>query len=90
LHSYKTIKAVINNSNSKVFKDKAIILEKHELIYLNNILNLISIFVKIITKLQTENYQIIYYIIPEIYRIYSRLEKVKTEFKVSFILTLIN
>jgi hypothetical protein len=90
LHSYKAIKAVINSSNSKTFKNKTIILEKHELIYLNNILNLISIFVKVTAKLQAENYPTIYYIMPEVYRIYSRLEKFKAEFKVSFILTLIN
>ena len=86
LHSYKAIKAVINSSNSKAFKDKAIILEEYELIYLNNILNVILIFVKAITKLQAENYPTIYYIIPEVYRIYLRLEKFKSEFKVSFIL----
>ena len=51
LHSYKAIKAVINSSNSKAFKDKAIILEEHKLIYLNNILNVILIFVKATTKL---------------------------------------
>ena len=86
LHSYKAIKAVINSLNLKAFKDKAIILEEYELIYLNNILNVILIFVKATTKLQAENYPIIYYIIPEVYRIYSRLEKFKSEFKVSFIL----
>jgi hypothetical protein len=37
LYLYKAIKAIINNSNSKTFKDKTIILEEYELIYLNNI-----------------------------------------------------
>jgi len=90
LHSYKAIKTDINSSNSKAFKDEAIILEEHELIYLNNISSIISIFVKATTKLQAENYPKIYYIIPEVYRIYLRLEKFKGEFKVSFILKLIN
>jgi len=84
LHSYKAIMAVINSSNSKAFKDKTIILSEIELIYLKNILNLISIFVKATTKLQAENYPTIYYIIPKVYKIYTRLEKFKNKFKVSF------
>jgi len=84
LHIYKAIKAVINNSDSKAFKDKSLILTDIEIIYLNNILNIISIFVKATTKLQAENYPTIYYIIPEVYRIYNRLENFKKEFKVSF------
>jgi hypothetical protein len=39
------------------------------------------------TKLQAENYSTIYYIIPEIYKIYNRLETFKKEFKVSIFLT---
>jgi len=84
LHIYKAIKAVINNSDSKAFKDKSLILTDIEITYLNNILNIISIFVKATTKLQAENYPTIYYIIPEVYRIYNRLENFKKEFKVSF------
>jgi len=84
LHIYKAIKAVINNSDSKAFKDKSLILTDIEITYLNNILNIISIFVKATTKLQAENYPTIYYIIPEVYRIYNRLKNFKKEFKVSF------
>jgi hypothetical protein len=51
LHSYKAIIAIINSLNSKAFKNKAIILSEIELIYLKNILNIISIFVKSTTKL---------------------------------------
>ena len=51
LHIYKAIKVVINNFDSKAFKNKSLILTKIELIYLNIILNIISIFVKITTKL---------------------------------------
>jgi hypothetical protein len=76
LHIYKAIKA---------FKDKSLLLTNIEIIYLNNILNIISIFVKAITKLQAEKYPIIYYIIPEVYKIYNRLENFKKEFKISFI-----
>jgi hypothetical protein len=84
LHIYKAIKVVINSSKSKAFKDKSLILTDIEITYLNNILNIISIFVKATTKLQAENYPTIYYIIPEVYRIYTRLKNLKLNFKVSF------
>ena len=42
---------VINGSKSKAFKNKALILINIEIIYLNNILNIISIFIKTIIKL---------------------------------------
>ena len=51
LHIYKAIEVVINNSKSKAFKNKALILINIEIIYLNNILNNISIFIKATTKL---------------------------------------
>src|ERR1700688_5295414 len=87
LYIYKAIKVVINSSNSKAFKNKSLVLTNIKITYLNNILNIISIFVKAITKLQAENYLTIYYIIPEIYKIYNRLETFKKEFKVSIFLT---
>jgi hypothetical protein len=83
LHVYKAIEVVINSSKSKAFKDKSLILTNIEITYLNNILNIISIFVKATTKLQAENYPTIYYIIPEVYKIYNRLEKFKESFKVN-------
>ena len=42
---------VINSSKSKAFKNKALILTNIEINYLKNILNIISIFIKAITKL---------------------------------------
>ena len=84
LHIYTAIKTVILNSNSKGFKNKSLILTENKIKYLNNILNNIFIFVKTTTKLQAENYFTIYYIIPEIYKIYSKLEKFQEEFKVKF------
>ena len=66
LHIYKAIKVVINSSKSKAFKNKSLILIDIEIIYLNNILNIISIFIKATTKLQAEKYPTIYYIIPEV------------------------
>ena len=84
LHIYKPIKVVINSSKSKAFKDKSLILTNIELNYLKNILSIISIFIKVITKLQVENYLTIYYIILKVYRIYTRLKNFKISFKVSF------
>jgi hypothetical protein len=83
LHIYEAIKVVINSSKSKAFKKKSLVLTDIEITYLNNILNIISIFVKATTKLKAENYPTIYYIIPEVYKIYNRLETFKKEFKVS-------
>jgi len=83
LYIYEAIKVVINSSKSKAFKNKSLVLTNIEITYLNNILNIISIFVKATTKLQAENYPTIYYIIPEVYKIYNKLESFKTEFKVS-------
>jgi hypothetical protein len=60
----------------KAFKNKSLILTNIELNYL-------IIFVKVTTKLQAENYSIIYYIIPEIYKIYNRLKEFKETFQVS-------
>ena len=51
LHIYEPIKVVITTSKSKAFKDKSLILTNIEINYLNNILNIISIFVKVIIKL---------------------------------------
>jgi hypothetical protein len=51
LYIYKAIKVVINSSKSKAFKNKSLILTNIEITYLNNILNIILIFIKAITKL---------------------------------------
>jgi hypothetical protein len=90
LHIYEAIRIVITSSKSKAFKNKSLILTNIEIIYLNNILNIISIFVKATTKLQAENYPTIYYIIPEVYKIYNKLENFKIEFKVSYIFYSLN
>ena len=94
LHIYKAIKVVINSSKSKAFKNKSLVLTNIKITYLNNILNIISIFVKATTKLQAKNYPTIYYIILEVYKIYNKLEGFKREFKVSllylFLIILIN
>jgi hypothetical protein len=86
LYIYKAIKVVINSSKSKAFKNKSLILINIEITYLNNILNIISIFIKAITKLQAKNYLTIYYIILKVYKIYNKLEGFKEEFKVRYFL----
>jgi hypothetical protein len=89
LHIYEAIEVVINSSKSKVFKNKSLLLINIEIIFLNNILKIISIFVKTIIKLQAEKYPTIYYIIPEVYKIYNRLEIFKNEFNISLFLFLL-
>jgi hypothetical protein len=44
-----------------------------EIIFLKNILDIISIFIKATTKLQAEKYPTTYYIIPEVYKIYNKV-----------------
>jgi hypothetical protein len=70
----------------KAIKNKSLILTNNEIIYLNNISNILLIFIKATIKLQADNYPIIYYIIPKVYKIYTRFKSFKSSFKVSFIL----
>ena len=65
LHVYNAIKVIINSLKLKDFKNI-------ELNYLRNILNILTIFIKVTIKLQAKNYPILYYIILEIYKIYNR------------------
>ena len=90
LYIYEAIKVVINSSKSKAFKNKSLILTNIEINYLNNILNILSIFIKAIIKLQAENYLTIYYIITEVYKIYNKLEKFKEIYNVSILKFYIN
>jgi hypothetical protein len=85
LNIYEAIKVVINSSKSKAFKHKTLILIDIEIIFLNNILNIISIFVKATTKLQAEKYPTIYYIMLKVYKIYKILDEIKAEYKVSLL-----
>jgi len=89
LHIYEAIKVVINSSKLKAFKNKSLLLTNIKIIFITNILKIISIFVKTTTKLQAEKYPIIYYIIPEVYKIYTRLKNFKTEFNISLFLLIL-
>ena len=79
------IKSVINLSDSEVFKKnkKNLLLREANITYLEKCLKIFSIFVKATTKLQAENYLTIYYLIPEVYNIYTRLENIRNELNVS-------
>ncbi len=55
-----------------------------DITYLEKCLRIFFIFVKVITKLQAEKYSTIYYLLPEIYNIYNKLENIQREFNVSF------
>jgi hypothetical protein len=51
LYIYQAIKVVINSFKFKAFKNKSLVLTNIKIIYLNNALNIILIFVKAIIKL---------------------------------------
>jgi hypothetical protein len=74
---------MISFSKLKIFKNKDFILFDNKIIYLRKVLKIWEIFVKTTTKLQAEVYPTIYYMIPEIYSIYKRLERIKTELNIS-------
>ena len=94
LNLWTAIKSVINLSESKVFKKNKdfLLLKDIDIIYLEKCLKIFFIFIKATTKLQAEKYPIIYYLIPEIYNIYNRLESIRDEYninKYNFIITYI-
>jgi hypothetical protein len=80
---WSALKIVINLSKSKIFNNKNLILSENKIQYLEKVLQILKIFVKATTKLQAEVYPTVYYIILEIYAIYSRLDRVKAKLNVS-------
>lgn len=86
---YKPISIVMQNSNNKAFKDKKLSISKEEIAYLKNTLLILKVFVKATNKLQADKYPTIYYTIPMIYNIYTQLERIKEELKVSLIIIII-
>ena len=85
LNLWQAIKVVIQLSTSKNFKKnkESLLLKDNEIEYLKKCLKIFNIFVKASIKLQAEKYPTIYYLIPEIYKIYNRLEAIKQEFNIS-------
>ena len=67
LYIIKLINVIISLLNIKVFKNNKLIVFDLEIEYLKKYLKIFNLFIKIIIKLQAENYLIIYYLIPEIY-----------------------
>jgi predicted metal-dependent hydrolase len=86
INLWPAIKSVINLSDSKAFKKNknSLLLKDNDIEYLNKCLNIFEIFIKATTKLQAEKYPTIYYLIPEIYLIYFRLENIRDEYNVSY------
>ena len=91
LNLWPAIKSVINISDSKAFKKNKDILSltDSDIAYLEKCLKIFSIFIKATTKLQAEKYPTIYYLIPEIYKIYTRLESIRDEFNISLLSSII-
>ena len=91
LNLWPAIKSVINISDSKAFKKNKNILSltDSDIAYLEKYLKIFSIFIKATTKLQAEKYPTIYYLVPEVYKIYTRLESIRNEFNVSLLPPLI-
>ena len=91
LNLWPAIKSVINISDSKAFKKNKDILSltDSDIAYLEKCLKIFSIFIKATTKLQAEKYPTIYYLIPEIYKIYTRLESIRDKFNISLLSSII-
>ena len=83
LNLWKPINIVIQNSNNKAFKDKKLSISEEEINHLKDTLLILKVFVKATNKLQADKYPTIYYIIPLVYQIYTQLERIKEELKVS-------
>ncbi|CZR70301.1 uncharacterized protein PAC_20205 [Phialocephala subalpina] len=79
LHLIKAINATIELSETKAFKDNKLKLSENEIEYLRKYLKIFEIFIKATTKLQAEKYPTIYYLIPMVYDIYNKLNRVKEE-----------
>ena len=88
LNLWDAIKIVISLSPTKAFKNnkELLLLKDSELLYLQNCLKIFKIFIKATIKLQANKYPTIYYLMPKIYNIYNRLDNLKEEFYIRFLL----
>jgi hypothetical protein len=79
LHLWPAIEVVITTSQTKAFKKNRdlLILTNSELLFLEDCLSIFDVFVKATTKLQAEKYPTMYYLLPEMYKIYKKLEDLK-------------
>jgi hypothetical protein len=80
------IEVAINRSSVEYFKKNKniLIFLARELNYLENCSKIFFIFIKPTTKLQAEKYPIIYYLLLEIYKLYTRLDNLKRKINISF------
>ena len=83
LNIWPAISAIIATSESKSFKKyrSILLLSEGELEYIRKCLQIFDIFVKATMKLQAEKYPTIYYLVPSIYKIYTKLEKIRDDLK---------
>ena len=84
MHFIKVINTIIKLFKTKAFKDNKLKLSENEIEYLRKYLKIFEIFIKAITKLQAEKYPTIYYLIPIVYDIYNKLNRVKEKLNVSY------
>lgn len=79
LHLWPAIRVVITTSQTKAFKKNKnlLLLTESELLFLEDCLSIFDVFVKATTKLQAEKLPTMYYLLPEIYKIYKKLEELK-------------
>ncbi|CZT13621.1 uncharacterized protein RCO7_11027 [Rhynchosporium graminicola] len=74
---------LVATSESKSFKKyrSILLLSEGELDYIRKCLRIFDIFVKTTTKLQAEKYPTIYYLLPSVYQIYTKLERIRDELR---------
>jgi hypothetical protein len=89
INLYNPINTVISISKNKAFKDKNLIINEKEVLYLKTTLNILKVFVKATNKLQADQYPTLYYTIPLVYQIYNTLDNLKEKLKVSLFIYLI-
>jgi hypothetical protein len=71
---WESIKAVIYAFEETFKKKEDILFSNSDINYLKLVLYTLSIFIETTTKLKAKNYPIIYYIIPYIYILHSKLK----------------
>ena len=86
LHLIKAINSTIIASKSKAFKNNKLLLSKQKIEYLKNCFKIFEIFIKATTKLQAEKYPTMYYLIPEVYQVYKKLQRLINNLNVNNLL----
>ncbi|CZS97989.1 uncharacterized protein RAG0_06877 [Rhynchosporium agropyri] len=99
---WKKIRTIIlglkySGENNRALKSRSfkkyksiLLLSEGELEYIRKCLRIFDIFVKTTTKLQAEKYLTIYYLVPEVYKIYTRPETIRDEYNIEPFTSAIN